>query len=63
MPRVDRERGNTQTDSALPGDQGINLRNSAKTDRPGLAEMLNYAHAGDTVVVTAIDGSAAPLLK
>lgn len=31
------------------------LSGSAKTDRPGLAEMLNYARAGDTVVVTPID--------
>ena len=31
------------------------LSGSAKTARPGLAAMLNYARAGDTVVVTAID--------
>lgn len=31
------------------------LSGSAKTDRPGLAMMLDYARAGDTVVVTAID--------
>jgi DNA invertase Pin-like site-specific DNA recombinase len=31
------------------------LSGSAKTDRPGLAAMLDYARAGDTVVVTAID--------
>ena len=31
------------------------LSGSAKTDRPGLAAMLHYARAGDTVVVTAID--------
>jgi|SRR5271166_2776191 len=31
------------------------LSGSAKTDRPGLAAMLTYARAGDTVVVTAID--------
>ena len=28
---------------------------SARTTRPGLAAMLDYARAGDTVVVTAID--------
>jgi DNA invertase Pin-like site-specific DNA recombinase len=28
---------------------------SANTARPGLAAMLDYARAGDTVVVTAID--------
>jgi DNA invertase Pin-like site-specific DNA recombinase len=31
------------------------LSGSAKTDRPGLVAMLDYARAGDTVVVTAID--------
>jgi DNA invertase Pin-like site-specific DNA recombinase len=31
------------------------LSGSARTDRPGLAAMLNYARGGDTVVVTAID--------
>jgi DNA invertase Pin-like site-specific DNA recombinase len=31
------------------------LSGSAKTARPGLAAMLNYARAGDIVVVTAID--------
>jgi len=31
------------------------LSGSAKTDRPGLTAMLDYARAGDTVVVTAID--------
>lgn len=31
------------------------LSGSAKTDRPGLAAMLDYARAGDTVVVSAID--------
>ena len=31
------------------------LSGSAKTVRPGLAAMLDYARAGDTVVVTAID--------
>jgi len=31
------------------------LSGSAKTARPGLATMLDYARAGDTVVVTAID--------
>ncbi len=31
------------------------LSGSAKTTRPGLAAMLDYARAGDTVVVTAID--------
>jgi DNA invertase Pin-like site-specific DNA recombinase len=31
------------------------LSGSAKTDRPGLSAMLNYARAGDTVVITAID--------
>jgi len=31
------------------------LSGSAKTGRPGLAAMLDYARAGDTVVVTAID--------
>lgn len=31
------------------------LSGSAKTDRPGLAAMLGYARAGDTVVVAAID--------
>lgn len=31
------------------------LSGSAKTDRPGLAAMLDYARDGDTVVVTAID--------
>ena len=31
------------------------LPGSAKTARPGLAAMLDYARAGDTVVVTAID--------
>ncbi len=31
------------------------LSGSAKTDRPGLAAMLDYARVGDTVVVTAID--------
>jgi DNA invertase Pin-like site-specific DNA recombinase len=31
------------------------LSGSAKTARPGLAAMLNYARPGDTVVVTAID--------
>ena len=39
------------------------LAGSAKTDRPGLAAMLDYARAGDTVVVTAIDRLAGPLLK
>ncbi|MCA2312692.1 recombinase family protein, partial [Mycobacterium intracellulare] len=31
------------------------LSGSAKTARPGLAAMLDYARADDTVVVTAID--------
>lgn len=31
------------------------LSGSAKTDRPGLAALLGYARAGDTVVVTAVD--------
>jgi DNA invertase Pin-like site-specific DNA recombinase len=31
------------------------LSGSAKTARPGLAAMLDYARAGDTVIVTAID--------
>ena len=31
------------------------LSGSARTDRPGLAALLEYARAGDTVVVTAID--------
>lgn len=31
------------------------LSGSAKMDRPGLLAMLDYARAGDTVVVTAID--------
>ena len=31
------------------------LSGSARTDRPGLTSMLEYARAGDTVVVTAID--------
>ena len=31
------------------------LSGSASTARPGLASMLDYARAGDTVVVTAID--------
>lgn len=31
------------------------LSGSAKTDRPGLVAMLDYARAGDTVVVAAID--------
>ena len=31
------------------------LSGSAKTERPGLAAMLDYARAGDTVVVAAID--------
>jgi DNA invertase Pin-like site-specific DNA recombinase len=31
------------------------LSGSAKTDRPGLVSMLDYARPGDTVVVTAID--------
>jgi hypothetical protein len=31
------------------------LSGSAKTARPGLVAMLDYARAGDTVVVTAID--------
>lgn len=31
------------------------LSGSAKVDRPGLLAMLDYARAGDTVVVTAID--------
>lgn len=31
------------------------LSGSAKTARPGLEAMLDYARAGDTVVVTAID--------
>lgn len=31
------------------------LSGSATTDRPGLAAMLDYARAGDTVVATAID--------
>lgn len=31
------------------------LSGSAKTARPGLGAMLDYARAGDTVVVTAID--------
>jgi hypothetical protein len=31
------------------------LSGSARTDRPGLAAMLDYARASDTVVVTAID--------
>ena len=31
------------------------LSGSARTDRPGLAAMLDYARASDTLVVTAID--------
>ena len=31
------------------------LSGSAKTARPGLAAMLDYARAGDTIVITAID--------
>jgi DNA invertase Pin-like site-specific DNA recombinase len=31
------------------------LSGSARTPRPGLAAMLDYARAGDTVIVTAID--------
>ncbi|MEN4472721.1 recombinase family protein [Mycolicibacterium cosmeticum] len=31
------------------------LSGSARTERPGLAAMLDYARAGDTVVVAAID--------
>lgn len=31
------------------------LSGSARTERPGLAAMLDYARAGDTVIVTAID--------
>ena len=31
------------------------LSGSAKTDRPGLAALLDYTRPGDTVVVTAID--------
>lgn len=31
------------------------LSGSARTERPGLAAMLHYARAGDTVIVTAID--------
>jgi len=31
------------------------LSGSARTERPGLAAMLDYARAGDTVVVTAVD--------
>ncbi|MBU8813937.1 MAG: recombinase family protein [Actinomycetota bacterium] len=31
------------------------LSGSAKSDRPGLAALLDYARPGDTVVVTAID--------
>jgi DNA invertase Pin-like site-specific DNA recombinase len=31
------------------------LSGSANSDRPGLVAMLDYARAGDTVVVTAID--------
>ena len=31
------------------------LSGSAKTDRPGLVAMLDYARAGDTVVVVAVD--------
>jgi hypothetical protein len=31
------------------------LSGSAKTARPGLAAMLDYVRAGDTVIVTAID--------
>jgi Resolvase, N terminal domain len=31
------------------------LSGSARIDRPGLTAMLDYARAGDTVVVTAID--------
>lgn len=31
------------------------LSGSAKTNRPGLAALLDYARSGDTVVVTAID--------
>ncbi|MDP7706952.1 recombinase family protein [Mycobacterium sp. TY815] len=32
------------------------LSGSAKTTRPGVTAMMNYARAGDTVVVAAIDG-------
>lgn len=32
-----------------------NVSGSAKTGRPGLAAMLDYARAGDTVIVCAID--------
>jgi DNA invertase Pin-like site-specific DNA recombinase len=41
------------------------LSGSAKTARPGLATMLDYARPGDTVVVSAVDrlGSADPLPK
>jgi DNA invertase Pin-like site-specific DNA recombinase len=31
------------------------LSGSARTDRPGLTAMLDYARTGDTLVVTAID--------
>ncbi|MBN7546971.1 recombinase family protein, partial [Mycobacteroides abscessus subsp. abscessus] len=31
------------------------LSGSARTERPGLAAMLDYARAGDTVVVAAVD--------
>lgn len=31
------------------------LSGSAKTDRPGLAALLDYARAGDTIVVASID--------
>jgi DNA invertase Pin-like site-specific DNA recombinase len=48
---------------AALGDAGVEtgrvftdkLAGSAKTARPGLAAMLDYARAGDTIVVTAID--------
>ena len=39
------------------------LSGSAKTDRPGLAAMLDYARAGDTVVVTAIDRLGRPVAE
>jgi DNA invertase Pin-like site-specific DNA recombinase len=49
--------------TAALGDAGVEagrvftdkLSGSAKSARPGLTALLDYARAGDTVVVTAID--------
>jgi predicted site-specific integrase-resolvase len=39
------------------------LSGAVNTGRPGLAALLRYAREGDTVVVTAMIGSAAPSPK